>query len=240
MLVLNNIITCYGSVIALNNISLNVKKGEIVTIIGANGAGKTTILKTISGLLNCTNGKIVFLDEDITKIPPYARVSRGIVHVPEGRMIFKPFTVRENLEIGMYNHSKSMNKKKTKKLMEYVFEVFPRLYERINQRASTLSGGEQQMLAIGRALMGKPKLLLLDEPSLGLAPILVNMIFSKLEKLNEEGLTILVVEQNIKKALKFACRGYLLNLGKIILEGATDDLATKKEIKDAYLGSDKN
>jgi branched-chain amino acid transport system ATP-binding protein len=238
MLELNNIDTFYGNVRVLKDVTAFIGEGETVTIIGANGAGKSTLLKTISGLVSVKKGEIRFLVKDITNMAAHKRVEEGIVQVPEGRMIFAPFSVRENLELGMYTSSREgIKREDAASVFDYVFNLFPILRERVGQRASTLSGGEQQMLAIARALMGKPKILLLDEPSLGLAPRLVDLIFSTLKKLRDEGLTILLVEQNAEIALGFAQRGYVMELGNIVLEDSTSNLSSNAKVKQIYLGT---
>jgi len=224
----------YGSIQAVKGITLDVKKGEIVTILGANGAGKTTTLRAISGLEKVKEGSIYFKGEDITKIQPHNVVKRGITHSPEGRRVFGTLTVEENLWLGTYT-------KKTldKEILNWVYELFPRLKERRKQLAGTLSGGEQQMLAIGRALMNSPEMLLLDEPSLGLAPLLVKAIFKVIKEISEEGVTVLLVEQNAKAALKLADRGYVLEVGHIALEGTSNELLTSEKVQEAYLGKKK-
>jgi branched-chain amino acid transport system ATP-binding protein len=238
MLELNQVDTQYDNVKVLKEVSLHVEERETVTIIGSNGAGKSTLLKTISGLVNVSRGQINFNGRDITNISPNRRAHKGIIQVPEGRMIFAPFSVRENLELGMIpNLKRRMKRNDIESIFDYVFSLFPILRERINQRASTLSGGEQQMLAIGRALMGRPKILLLDEPSLGLAPKLVDLIFGTLGNLRDRGLTILLVEQNAEIALGFAKRGYVMELGKIVLEDLTLHLRTNEKVKEIYLGA---
>jgi len=238
MLELNQVDTQYGNVKVLKEVSLYVEERETVTIIGSNGAGKSTLLKTISGLVNVSRGQISFNGRDITHIPANRRAHKGIIQVPEGRMIFAPFSVRENLELGMIpNLKRKMKRNDIASIFEYVLSLFPILRERINQRASTLSGGEQQMLAIGRALMGRPKILLLDEPSLGLAPKLVDLIFGTLGNLRDRGLTLLLVEQNAEIALGFAKRGYVMELGKIVLEDLTLHLRTNEKVKEIYLGA---
>lgn len=241
MLRLKNISTYYGKVQALKNISLHLAEGEIVTLIGANGAGKTTILNTISGVTPASNGELSFQREAINTLPPDRIVKLGISQVPEGRQVFKPMTVEDNLELGAYLRYRSRDSKDAiKKDKEEIYALFPRLEERRKQAAGTMSGGEQQMLAIGRALMARPKLLLLDEPSMGLAPLVVQEIFRVLQRLRDErGVTILLVEQNAKAALKLADRGYVLETGKVILEGAADELLENAEVKRAYLGKDK-
>lgn len=241
MLRLKNINTYYGKVHALKNISLHLGEGEIVTLIGANGAGKTTILNTISGVTPAAAGEIMFRKEMIADLAPDKVVQLGISQVPEGRQVFKPLSVEDNLELGAYlRYRNREGKGAIHKDMDQVFTLFPRLEERRKQLAGTMSGGEQQMLAIGRALMANPKMLLLDEPSMGLAPLVVQEIFRVLERLRQEnGTTILLVEQNAKAALKLADRGYVLETGKVILEGPADELLENAEVKRAYLGKDK-
>lgn len=231
MLSVEGVNVYYGQIHAIKDVSFNVNDGEIVSLIGANGAGKSTILKTISGLLRTTTGKISFMDEDISKVEAYRLVSKGLAQVPEGRRVFLQMTVTENLEMGAYTQGATV-----KKDIQDVFERFPRLKERKNQIAGTLSGGEQQMLAMGRALMSKPKLLMLDEPSMGLAPILVDQIFDIIKELHKAGTTILLVEQNAEKALQVADRAYVLESGKIIMSGTGKELAVSEEVKKAYLG----
>ncbi|HHW06773.1 MAG TPA: ABC transporter ATP-binding protein [Clostridia bacterium] len=233
MLKINNINVYYGNIHALKNVSLEVERGEIVTLIGGNGAGKTTTLRTISGLLRSKTGEIVFEDEVISNVPAPMIVKKGISQVPEGRRIFANLTVLENLEMGAYLRK---DRQEIKQAMEMVFTRFPRLKERMYQRAGTLSGGEQQMLAMGRALMSKPKLLLLDEPSMGLAPILVQEIFSIISEINKAGTTVLLVEQNAHMALSIAHRAYVLETGRIVLSGYAKDLAESDEVRKAYLG----
>ncbi len=232
MLKVENIDVYYGAIHAIHNISFEVNEGEVVTLIGANGAGKSTTLKTISGILAPKNGKITFKEQDLKAKPPYIVTRMGLSHVPEGRRIFQELTVEENLEMGGF----IAPKEELEPRMEDVFEKFPRLKERRNQVAGTLSGGEQQMLAIGRALMSKPALIMLDEPSMGLAPILVQQIFDIIKELNKAGVTILLVEQNANMALSVADRGYVLESGKIVLSGTGEELMESEAVKKAYLG----
>jgi len=228
----------YGGVQALDEISLFQGEGEILALIGGNGAGKTTLLNLISGIIRPSRGKIVFKGENIVSFPPERIVELGIIQVPEGRHLFGPLTVRENLELGAYRRRGKQNKKKIAEDFQYILQLFPVLEKRLNQRAETLSGGEQQMLAIGRGLMGKPVLLLLDEPSLGLAPLMIQEIISVIERLRKEGTTILLVEQNARAALKISDRAYVLETGKIRLHGTASDLLGTVEVKRAYLGQD--
>lgn len=232
MLKVNNLAVSYGMIQAVHGVSFDVKPGEIVTLIGANGAGKTTILRTISGLIRPKNGQILFEDQDVTKTPPQKIVAAGLSQVPEGRHVFSGLSVMENLEMGAYLRKDEGLKAD----YEQVFEKFPVLKERRNQDAATLSGGEQQMLAMGRALMSKPKLLLLDEPSMGLAPIFIKEIFSIIQEINAQGTTVLLIEQNAKMALSVAHRGYVLETGKIVLSGTGAELLDSEEVKKAYLG----
>ena len=222
----------YGAIHAIKDISFEVNQGEIVTLIGANGAGKTTTLQTISGLLHTRTGSITFQGQNITNIRADKLVSRGLAQVPEGRRVFLQMSVQENLEMGAYTQPQAG----VPKDLEMVFELFPRLKERRNQVAGTLSGGEQQMLAMGRAMMSHPKLLMLDEPSMGLAPLLVEQIFEIIKNLNKHGSTILLVEQNAQMALSVAHRGYVLETGKIVTTGTGEELIRSPEIKKAYLG----
>ncbi|MGN0673198.1 MAG: ABC transporter ATP-binding protein [Anaerovoracaceae bacterium] len=232
LLTVEDINVFYGAIHAIKGISFDVNEGEIVTLIGANGAGKSTTLQTVSGLLRSKTGKIEFLGESIAKTPAHKIVSKGISHVPEGRRVFQGMTVRENLEMGAFISDKN----RISDNLAYIFEQFPRLKERQKQVAGTLSGGEQQMLAMGRALMSEPKLLMLDEPSMGLAPILVDQIFEIIENLNKHGTTILLVEQNAQMALSVADRAYVIETGKISLSGTGSELAASEEVKKAYLG----
>lgn len=233
MLVLEDVHVYYGAIHALKGISFQVNQGEIVTLIGSNGAGKSTSLKTISGLLRPKQGKMTFNGEDLSSIPPQNVVAKGISQVPEGRRVFANMTVMENLDMGAFLRK---DKSGIKKDVERVFELFPRLKERKSQVAGTLSGGEQQMLAMGRALMSKPQLMLLDEPSMGLAPILVKQIFDIIKEINAQGTTILLVEQNAHMALSVANRAYVLETGKIVLGGEAKELAASEEVRKAYLG----
>ena len=233
MLKVQDLNVYYGKIHAIKGITFEVNDGEIVTLIGANGAGKTTTLQTVSGLLRAEKGIISFQGEDISKVKPYQIPDLGIAHVPEGRQVFAEMTVYENLVMGAFIRK---DKREIAQDMEMVFNYFPRLKERSKQIAGTLSGGEQQMLAIGRALMTRPKLLLLDEPSMGLAPILVDEIFSMIQTINSAGTTILLVEQNANKALRIANRGYVLETGKIKLHGTSEELLTNDEVRTAYLG----
>lgn len=233
MLKVDNIDVYYGAIHALKGVSLEVNAGEIVTLIGANGAGKSTLLKTLSGLIRPKSGNIEYEGKSIVKRRVQAIVKDGISHVPEGRRVFPTMSVTENLELGAFLRK---DKKGIQKDMEHVFELFPRLYERRKQLAGTLSGGEQQMLAIGRGLMAKPKLLLLDEPSMGLAPLLVKQIFNIIEMINQEGTTILLVEQNANMALSIANRAYVIETGKVVLSGDAKELQTSELVREAYLG----
>jgi branched-chain amino acid transport system ATP-binding protein len=234
MIKIDNIDVYYGNVQALNSVEFEVNTGEIVTLIGANGAGKSTILKTISGLIRPMHGSIKYLDENIETLAVEKIVSRGISHVPEGRRIFPGLTVFGNLEVA--TSSWKRRGESYKKELEYVFQLFPALKERKDQLGWSLSGGEQQMLAMGRGLMSRPKLLLLDEPSLGLAPILARSVFETIREINKEGTTILLVEQNAYAALQIANRGYVLENGQIVLSGKAKDLASDEKVKKAYLG----
>lgn len=222
----------YGVIQAIRGISFEVKQGEIIALIGANGAGKTTTLQTITGLIPSKSGKIFYEGKDITKIPGHKLVSMGIAHVPEGRRVFASLSVLQNLKLGAYTRS---DKKELEDTLQLIYKRFPRLEERKNQMAGTLSGGEQQMLAMGRALMSHPKLIVLDEPSMGLSPIYVNEIFDIIQKINEDGVTVLLVEQNAKKALSIANRAYVLETGSIALSGDAAKLMNDDSVKKAYL-----
>lgn len=232
MLKVDDINVYYGSIHAIRGVSFEVNQGEIVTLIGANGAGKSTTLHTVSGLLRSKTGSITFLDKRIDNVVPHKIVSMGIAHVPEGRRIFQNMTVAENLQMGAYTRSS----KEHNESIEKVYEQFPRLKERYKQIAGTLSGGEQQMLAMGRALMSKPKLMMLDEPSMGLAPILVEQIFDIIKRLHESGTTILLVEQNAQAALSIADRAYVLENGRVKMTGTGKELMQSEEVRKAYLG----
>lgn len=233
LLEVNNLEVHYGVIKALKNISFEVNEGEIIALIGANGAGKTTTLHTISGILPVTSGNIVLNGQDITKVPAHKIVKLGISQVPEGRRVFSQLSVLDNLKMGAYIRN---DKDKIEADLENIYKRFPRLYERKSQLAGTLSGGEQQMLAMGRALMSNPKILLLDEPSMGLSPILVSEIFDIIKAINDSGTTVLLVEQNAKKALSIADRAYALETGNVVVSGKASDLINDDKIKKAYLG----
>lgn len=233
LLELNDLHVYYGAIHALKGISMKVEKGQVVALIGANGAGKTTTLRTISGLLRPKDGSILYDGQPIHKMKAQSIVKTGISQVPEGRRIFAPLTVLENLELGAFLRS---DKEGIARDMEMIFTSFPRLQERTSQKAGTLSGGEQQMLAMGRALMSRPKVLLMDEPSMGLSPIFVQEIFNIIKKINEEGTTVLLVEQNARMALSIADYAYVLETGTIALEGTGEELASSEEVRKAYLG----
>lgn len=233
LLEVKNLSVYYGVIQALKGISFHVDKGEIVALIGANGAGKTTTLHTISGLLHPKTGEILYHDRDITKMPGSQIVKMGMAQVPEGRRVFADMTVEQNLRLGAYTRKDSS---KTAETLENIYKRFPRLKERVRQPAGTLSGGEQQMLAMGRALMSHPQLILMDEPSMGLSPLLVNEIFDIIQKINADGTTVLLVEQNAKKALSVANRAYVMETGTISMEGNAEDLLENPQIQKAYLG----
>jgi branched-chain amino acid transport system ATP-binding protein len=233
LLELQDVHTYYGNIHALKGISLSIEGGEIVTLIGSNGAGKSTTLRTISGLLRPRRGAILLEQRRLDQLLPHEIVSLGVIHVPEGRRIFPRLTVQENLAMGAYQRR---DKDGIQRDLERVFALFPRLKERLHQKGGTLSGGEQQMLAIGRALMSRPRVLLLDEPSMGLAPVLVEMIFDIIREINQQGITILLVEQNARMALSIAHRGYVLETGRIVLSGPGPQLAGDPMVKAAYLG----
>lgn len=223
----------YGMIQALKGVSFEVNEGEVIALIGANGAGKTTTLHTVSGLLRSKTGSIVFDGKDISKVPAHEIVKLGMAHVPEGRRVFTNMTVYQNLKMGAYTRK---NKAEIEETLKMIYKRFPRLEERQNQLAGTLSGGEQQMLAMGRALMSKPKIILMDEPSMGLSPIFVNEIFDIIKSVSESGTTVLLVEQNAKKALSIADRAYVLETGKVSMEGNADDLLNDENVQKAYLG----
>lgn len=232
LLKVDNIEVYYGMIKALKGVSFEVNKGEIVALIGANGAGKTTILHTVTGLLKPKTGTIMYKDNDITKKPAHKIVTMGMAHVPEGRRIFQQLSVLDNIKLGAYTRK---DKEEIEQTLSYVYERFPRLKERKNQIAGTLSGGEQQMLAMGRALMSKPDFVLMDEPSMGLSPLLVSEIFEIIKAINENGTTVLLVEQNAKKALSIANRAYVLETGSIVLSGDAKELMNDESVKKAYL-----
>ena len=233
MLEVKDLEVYYGMIQAIKGISFEVNQGEVIALIGANGAGKTTTLHTITGLLSPKKGSVLFEGQDFTKVPAHKIVSMGMAHVPEGRRVFSQLSVYENLKLGAYTRKDKSN---IDKELQSIYERFPRLAERKNQLAGTLSGGEQQMLAMGRALMSKPSIVLMDEPSMGLSPILVNEIFDIIESISKSGTTVLLVEQNAKKALSIADRAYVLETGKVVLEGDAKDLLENDSIKKAYLG----
>lgn len=233
MLTINDLEVYYGMIQAIKGISLEVNQGEVIALIGANGAGKTTTLHTITGLLSPKKGSVIFEGTDITKVPAHKIVSMGMAHVPEGRRVFANLSVYQNLRMGAYTRS---DKKEIEDTLNTVYKRFPRLEERKNQVAGTLSGGEQQMLAMGRALMSHPKIILMDEPSMGLSPIFVNEIFDIVKEISASGTTVLLVEQNAKKALSIADRAYVLETGNIVLDGKAEDLLNDDSIKKAYLG----
>lgn len=233
MLEIKDLEVYYGVIQAIKGVSFEVNKGEVIALIGANGAGKTTILQTITGLLSPKKGSVLFEGQDLTKIPAHKIVSLGMAHVPEGRRVFSDLSVLENLKMGAFTRK---DKNEINESLQKIYARFPRLEERKNQRAGTLSGGEQQMLAMGRALMSNPKIILMDEPSMGLSPILVNEIFDIIQSVSKSGTTVLLVEQNAKKALSIADRAYVLETGSIVLEGNAGDLLNNDSIKKAYLG----
>ena len=233
MLKLTDLQVYYGAIHALRNVSITVEEGEIVTLIGANGAGKSTLLRTASGMVRPKTGTVSFLGNEITRVSMSSIVGRGLIHCPEGRRIFSNMSVKENLELGAYLRN---DKAQIAKDMERALDMFPRVRERLGQVAGTLSGGEQQMLAIARALLSKPKLLMLDEPSLGLAPVIVQDIFRIIKEINREGVAVLLVEQNANQALAVADRGYVIETGKIVLAGPAKELLVNPEVRKAYLG----
>lgn len=234
MLVIRNLATWYDRIQALKGVTLHISKGEVVCLVGANGSGKTTLLHALSGLLKQAEGEILLEGESILRRPPERIVRMGIAHVPEGRRLFAPLSVPDNLRLGAYTRS---DRDGIKRDMDWVFDLFPRLAERRTQAAGTLSGGEQQMLAFGRALMSRPRILLLDEPSTGLAPLIIEELFAVVERLRREGKTILLVEQNARLALKTADRGYVLETGRIVLSGTSEELTRSPDVQRAYLGN---
>jgi branched-chain amino acid transport system ATP-binding protein len=229
----NNIDVSYGDVQVIFDLSMHIEEGEVVSIIGGNGAGKSTLLRTISGLMKPSSGRISFKGRSMHTLPPEEIVNRGIVHVPEGRRLFSLMTIKDNLIVGAYNKEADKYKEQT---LSQEYEMLPRLKERENQTALTMSGGEQQMVAIGRGLMARPKILMLDEPSLGLAPVLINSIFETIRKIADQGTTVLLVEQDVNHSLRLSDRGYVLEHGRIALEGRADELLGNPHIKEAYLG----
>ena len=233
MLEIKDLEVLYGMIQAIKGVSFEVNEGEVIALIGANGAGKTTILHTITGLLDARCGSVIFDGTDITKVPAHRIVSMGMAHVPEGRRVFANLSVYQNLKMGAYTRK---DKQEIEDTLNMVYDRFPRLKERQNQMAGTLSGGEQQMLAMGRALMSRPRIILMDEPSMGLSPIFVNEIFDIIKEVSASGTTVLLVEQNAKKALSISDRAYVLETGKIVLDGKADDLLNNDSIKKAYLG----
>ena len=233
MLQINNLVVKYGGIVAVNGISLHVEQGELVALIGANGAGKTTTLHTVSGLLKAAQGEILFRGENITKLPAETIVARGLVQVPEGRQVFARLTVEENLKMGAYLQR---DRAAIRRNYERTMEMFPILKQRRRQAAGTLSGGEQQMLAIGRALLSNPQMLLLDEPSMGLSPLMTQLVFDALRSLKAEGMTLLLVEQNAYEALDISDRAYIMETGNVIMEGRSSELISDPRVRDAYLG----
>jgi len=233
LLTIDHLIAKYGAIRALHDISFHVDQGEIVALIGANGAGKSTTLMSISGVMKPADGRIIFNDRELQKLPTNRIAELGVIQVPEGRRIFRSMTVEENLLMGYYSHRKEKNPQSS---LQWVFELFPVLKERLHQIGDTLSGGEQQMLAIGRGLMSKPKLLLLDEPSLGLAPVIVEKVFEIISRIRDQGVTVVLVEQNARIALSMADRAYVLEVGNIVLEGTGKELLGDTKVQDAYLG----
>ncbi len=237
MLELQDIITGYGKFRVLKRISIRVESGEIVCIVGANGAGKTTIMRSISGIIPIWDGTKLFQSKDVTRLNSMELTRKGIILIPEGRLVIRDLTVEDNLRLGAYTHYFKLNKADLNQDLEQIYHLFPRLQERANQRGGTLSGGEQQMLAIGRGLMGRPKLLMLDEPSLGLAPLLVKDMFNIIRQLHQKGLPILLVEQNVKAALQISNRGYILETGVVVIEGSSSELLKDERVRRAYLGA---
>lgn len=237
MLELNEVTTGYGKFRVLKNVSIRVKAGEIVCVVGANGAGKTTLMRAISGIIPLWKGSKFFQGKDLTRLSPMKVTREGIVQIPEGRLIIKELSVEDNLRLGAYAHYFKFNKSELKRDLERVYGLFPPLKSRINQKAGTLSGGEQQMLAIGRGLMGKPRLFMLDEPSLGLAPLVVMTMFKVIKELHHKGLPILLVEQNVRAAIRISDRGYVLETGSVAIEGTCEELLADEKVIKAYLGA---
>jgi branched-chain amino acid transport system ATP-binding protein len=233
LLGLNSVTTKYGDLTAIRNVSLTVEEGRIISIVGSNGAGKTTLLNTISGVLPCAEGTISFRDKEIAHMPPHEIVEEGIIQVPEGRLLFPYMSVLENLQLGAFN---SRSRKEIPSLLDSVYNYFPKLIERADQLAGTLSGGEQQMVAIGRGLMARPKLLMLDEPSLGLSPLIVKSVFETIKKIKSDGITVLLVEQNVLQSLMISDDVYVLENGEVVLTGQGKDLLNDPRVKEAYLG----
>ena len=237
MLELNDVTSGYGKFQVLKTVSINVNAGEIVCVVGANGAGKTTLMRAISGIITIWQGSKIFKSEDVTRLSAAKLTKAGIIQIPEGRLIIKELSVEDNLRLGAYAHYFKLGKTKLREDMDSVYELFPILKKRTNQKAGTLSGGEQQMLAIGRGLMGRPKMLLLDEPSLGLAPLVVSTIFKVIKELNQNGLPILLVEQNVRAAMQISNRGYVLETGSVVIEGTCEDLLKDEKVVKAYMGA---
>ncbi len=237
MLELNNVTSGYGKFQVLKEVSIKVNAGEIVCVVGANGAGKTTMMRALSGIIPIWQGGKSFNRKDVTRLSAAKLTKAGIIQIPEGRLIIKELSVEDNLRLGAYSHYFKLGKAEYRKDLDSVYELFPILYKRTRQKAGTLSGGEQQMLAIGRGLMGRPKMLLLDEPSLGLAPLVVSTIFKVIKELNQNGLPILLVEQNVRAAMQISNRGYVLETGSVVLEGRCEDLLNDEKIVRAYMGA---
>ena len=237
MLELNNVTSGYGKFQVLKDVSIKVNAGEIVCVVGANGAGKTTMMRALSGIIPIWQGSKIFKSKDVTKLSAAKLTKEGIIQIPEGRLIIKELSVKDNLRLGAYAHYFKLGKSEYREDMDSVYELFPLLKKRTHQKAGTLSGGEQQMLAIGRGLMGRPKVLLLDEPSLGLAPLVVSTIFKVIKELNQKGLPVLLVEQNVRAAMQIANRGYVLETGSVVIEGRCEDLLNDEKIVKAYMGA---
>ncbi len=237
MLELNNVTSGYGKFQVLKEVSIKVDAGEIVCVVGANGAGKTTMMRALSGIIPIWQGSKIFKSKDVTKLSAAKLTKEGIIQIPEGRLIIKELSVEDNLRLGTYSHYFTLGKSEYREDMDSVYELFPILKKRTHQKAGTLSGGEQQMLAIGRGLMGRPEMLLLDEPSLGLAPLVVSTIFKVIKELNQKGLPILLVEQNVRAAMQISNRGYVLETGSVVIEGTGEDLLKDEKIVKAYMGA---